>query len=97
MATVMIVSTAAAEAQVNLEWTAGSLPGPPGQSPTAMGGPGRRTPSFAGPRKASRVAEFGGDRQCGEIIHASETAEALDARPQRLEGEQRAQILFDAA
>ena len=37
--------------------------------------------------EAPGIAEFGGDRQCGEIVDPSETPQALDARAQRLEDE----------
>lgn len=38
--------------------------------------------------ESARIAQFGGDRQRGEIVDPSETAQALDSRPQRLEVEQ---------
>ena len=45
--------------------------------------------------KTPGVAEFGGDGQRGEVINPAETAESVDARLQRLEGEQLTQVLFD--
>jgi hypothetical protein len=45
--------------------------------------------------KATRVAEFRGDRERGEIIDAAEAAQPLDARPQGLELEEGPQIRFD--
>ena len=54
-------------------------------------------PCARGRGEAARITEFGGDRQRREIIDAAETAQPLDARPQRLEVEQAAQIVFDRA
>ena len=48
-------------------------------------------------REASWVAKFGGNRQRGQIVDATKTSQPLDARLQRLEREQRAQILLDRA
>jgi hypothetical protein len=48
-------------------------------------------------RKAPGIAELSRDRQGREIVDAAEAAQALDARPQRLEIEQRAEILLDGA
>ena len=48
-----------------------------------------------GGREPPRVAEFGGDGQRGEIVDAAETAQALDAGPQRLQREQVPQIGID--
>jgi hypothetical protein len=39
------------------------------------------------------VPEFSGDGQRREIVDATETAQALDARPQRLEGQQRPELV----
>jgi hypothetical protein len=48
-------------------------------------------------RKPTRVAELGGNRQRREVVDAAEAAEALHARPARLEVEQGGEILFDRA
>jgi hypothetical protein len=48
-----------------------------------------------GGREAARIPEFGGDRQRGQVIDAAEAAQPLDARPQRLQVEQAAQVLLD--
>jgi hypothetical protein len=48
-----------------------------------------------GPRKPARVADFRGDCQRGQIVHAAKTAKADDALPQGLKGEQVAQIGLD--
>src|SRR6187549_1076993 len=47
--------------------------------------------------KAARIAELGGDRQRGEIVDAAEAAQALDPGSQRLEIEQRAEVVLDRA
>ena len=39
-------------------------------------------------REAAGVAEFGGDREGGEIVDAAETAQPLDPRAQGLDGQQ---------
>ena len=47
--------------------------------------------------KSARVAELGGDGQRGEIVDAAEAAQPLDARAERLQVEQAAQVLLDGA
>ena len=49
-----------------------------------------------GRRETARVAEFGGDGQRGEIVDATEAAQAFDPGTQRREGEQVAQFLVHA-
>jgi hypothetical protein len=46
-------------------------------------------------RKATRVAEFGGDGERGQVVDPAEAAKSLDARAERLESEERPQVLFD--
>src|SRR5256885_7484828 len=48
-------------------------------------------------RKAPRVAELGGDGERGEVVDAAEAPQADNARTQRLEIEQGAEVLFDGA
>jgi hypothetical protein len=45
--------------------------------------------------EAAGVAEFGGDGEGGEIVDAAETAQALDACAERLDGEQIAEVGID--
>src|SRR4029078_5637886 len=45
--------------------------------------------------EATRIPELRGDGERGAIIDAAETAQPLDARPQRLESEQGLKVRFD--
>ena len=45
--------------------------------------------------EAARIAKFGGDGERGQIVDAAEAAQALDARPQRVDGEEVAQLRID--
>ena len=46
-------------------------------------------------QKASRVPQFGGNGQRGDVVHAPEASQPLDARPQGLERHELLQLRFD--